>query len=105
MAPATHRQDLAHLFRGALEAAAHVGGGLPALGQGVLDGALVLVRDVIQAHGNLFGGGVAPQGRWSSRAARVRRLIDSIMCTVGMLMVAAWSAMARLMACLIHQVA
>ena len=40
----------------------------------------------------------------SLRLARVSLLIVSTMCT-GMRMVRAWSAMARLMACLIHQVA
>jgi hypothetical protein len=42
---------------------------------------------------------------WTSwREVRISLLMVSIMCT-GMRMVRAWSAMARVIACLIHQVA
>ena len=43
-----------------------------------------------------------PELSW--REVRTRRLIFSTMCT-GMRMVRAWSAMERVMACRIHQVA
>ena len=48
--------------------------------------------------------GSRPSVTASSRRARTIRLTCSTMCT-GMRMVRAWSAMARVMACRIHQVA